>query len=67
MLFTFGAGSAPSASSDASSQSGAAGNAAISGPVINLNGPGEVSPVLVGGVAVVVLFSVIMFFVMRKK
>lgn len=63
---SFGAGASPSASSEASSQSGNITVGPVAGPAVNLNGPGEMSPVVVGAVAVAVLFGVILFFTMRK-
>lgn len=63
---SFGAGASPSASSQASSESGDITVGGVSAPVINLGQPGQVSPLVYGGVAVAVVFAIIIFFATRK-
>lgn len=64
---SFGSGSAPTAHQSESSDTGPLSVGPVSGPVINLQGPGQASPLLTGGVAVAVLFAVIVLFVTMRK
>ena len=68
---SFGAGSIPSGETQSTASSGPITLGPIAAPVVNLGysatGPGQMSPVLIGGIAVLVLFVGVIIFAAVKR